>query len=412
MSEIAPGSDGQTVELLLRFTRSAHEAGGYPANELEPRIAELAESLGLPAVQVSSTPTVVEITVGSIPNQLVYVLRVKPHPVDLNAIGRLDEISAALADGRIDRRRALDEIDELTRHPLQRQPWLLVIASGTIAAALAPIIGGGWRESVGAATIGLVVGLLARLMRSERVIALVPPVGAFVASFLACVLARAGFDIAVAPVTFAALVVLLPGMLMAIGIRELATHHLTSGVSNSVNAFVQLVGLAFGVAVGRSLASSWLGAIPINMPEPAGAVVQVGAAALAGMGFLVTLRAPLRNAIWTCGAAVLAVVANLITSSFFGDVAGVFVAALVVGLVGNLVARRFRHSPLAFVVPGLMMLVPSSIGFESADSLLAGRTMTGVDTAFDTVIALLAIAYGLLAATLVVPGQSTVPAQT
>lgn len=405
------GSDGQTVELLLRFTRSAHEAGGYPANELEPRIAEVAESLGLPAVQVSSTPTVVEITVGSIPHQLVYVLRVKPHPVDLNAIGRLDEISAALADGRIDRRRALDEIEQLDRHPLRRPLWLTVLASGIIAAALAPIVGGGWRESLGGAVVGLAVGLLTRvLMSGERVLALVPPLGAFLASFLACVLARAGFDIAVAPVTFAALVVLLPGMSMAIGIRELATHHLMAGVSNSVNALVQLVGLAFGVAVGRSLASSWLGAVPLNTPEPFPIAVQVGAAAIVGAGFVITLRAPLRDAVWTCSAAVLAVVANLVTSAFFGDLAGVFVAALVVGLAGNLVARQFRHSPLAFIVPGLLMLVPSSIGFESADNLLAGRTMTGVDTAFDTVIALLAIAYGLLAATLVVPGQSPAPA--
>ncbi len=393
-SHAAAGTDAQTVELLLRFTRSAHEAGGYPANELS-------------SVQVSATPTLVEVTVGDIPHQQVYLLRLKPHPVDLHAIGRLDEISAAVSDGRIDRRRALDEIAELGKHPLHRPRWLFVLANGVSGAGLAPIVGGGWRDSIAAAVVGLAVGLLTQIiLRGERIAALVAPIGAFVASFLACMLAIAGFDIAVANVTFAALVVLLPGMVMAIGIRELATHHLQAGLSNSVGSLMQLVGLSFGVAVGRSLASSWFGAIPLNEPHPFPPVVQVIAAALVGLAFVVTLRAPVRDAIWTCGAAMLAVVANLATSSFFGDVAGVFVASLVVGLVGNAVARRYRHSSLAFVVPGLLMLVPSSIGFESAESLLAGRTMTGVDTAFDTMIALLAIAYGLLAATLVFPEHS------
>ncbi|MDX2092249.1 MAG: threonine/serine exporter family protein [Kofleriaceae bacterium] len=413
-SPIASDTDRQTVELLLRFTRSAHEAGGYPANELEPRVAELGDALGLHGVQVSATPTVVEIAVGSIPQQQVYVLRVKPHPVDLYTIGRLDEISAAVADGRIDRRRALDEISELHGHPLRRPRSLVVLVHGVIGAALAPIVGGGWRESIGAALVGLTVGFLTRvILRGERFEALVSPLGAFVASFFASVLACAGFGIAVANVTFAALVVLLPGMLMVIGIRELAAHHLEAGVANSVGALVQLVGLAFGVAVGRSLVATWLGPIPTTSPEGFGVAVKIIAAAVVGLGFVITLRASLRDARWTCGAAVLAIVANLVTSAFFGEVAGVFVASLVVGIVGNVIGRRLRHSSLAFIVPGLLMLVPASIGFESADNLLAGWTLTGIGTAFDTIVTLLAIAYGFLAATIALPIKSpTSPAHT
>lgn len=52
-----PVGDDSTVQQLLRFTRSVHEAGGYPANELEPRIVELASALGLHSVQASATPT-------------------------------------------------------------------------------------------------------------------------------------------------------------------------------------------------------------------------------------------------------------------------------------------------------------------------------------------------------------------
>jgi uncharacterized membrane protein YjjP (DUF1212 family) len=402
VSQTVSAADGDAVELLLRFARSAHEAGGYPANELEPRIIELAQALELQSVQVYATPTVLEVTVGSIPNQQGYVLRVQPSPVDLHAIGRLDEIAAAITGGRLNRRRALEEIEELGQHPLRRPVWLMVAAHGLVGAALAPILGGGWRESLGAATVGLAVGILTRvIIRRERSAALVTPLGAFLASFLASALAVAGFDIAVANVTFAALIVFFPGLPMAIGVRELATGHLEAGMANSVNALVQLLGIVFGVAVGRSLATGWLGTIPVNIPDPFPRGVDIAAAALVGLAFVVTLRAPAHDAILTCSAAVLAVITNFIAIDFLGNITGIFAAALVVGLAGNAVARQFHRSRLAFIVPGLLMLVPGTIGYESAASLLAGRTVTGIDTAFHTVVTLLAIAYGLLASTLV-----------
>jgi len=399
-------ADDQAVELLLHFARSTSEAGGYPSSELEPRILELAHAMGLHSVQVSATPTVINLTVGPIPNQQVYVLRVQPRDVDLYSIGRLDEIAATVAAGRLDRRRALAEIDQLGQHPLRRPLWLVVGAHGLVGAALAPILRGGWRESLAAAMVGLAVGILTRVViRGDRSAALVTPLGAFLASFLASALAYTGFEITVAIVTFSALIVFFPGMPMAIGVRELATAHLEAGLANSVNALVQLVGIVFGVAVGRSLVTSWLGPIPLNAPNPLPHGVDIAAAALVGLAFVVTLRAPAHDAIWTCSAAVLAIVANLVATKALGKIAGVFVAALLVGLAGNAIARHFRRSPLVFIVPGLLMLIPGTMGYWSAVSLAAGRTVKGIDTAFDTLVSLLAIAYGLLAATLILPDQ-------
>ena len=400
-------ADDQSVELLLRYTRSAHETGGYPANELEPRIVELATALGLHSVQVSATPTSVELAVGSIPKQHVYVLRVQPHPIDLYAIGRLDAIATGIADNSLDRHRALEEIEELGRHPLRRPVWLVVVSYAVSGAALASVLGGGWRESLAAAMVGLAVGSLTRVVTNgQRHAPLATPLGACLASFLACALAYAGFDVAVADVTLAALVVLLPGLTMATGMRELATGHPQAGLANSANALVQLVGLGFGVAVGRSLATSWLGPTPLNTPQPFPRGVEIVAAVLAGLAFVVTLRAPARDALFTCSAAVLAVVSNIIATRALGAIAGVFAAAFVVGVAGHAAARRFRRSPLTFIVPGLLMLVPASIGYQSTASLVAGSTVTGIDTAFDTLGTLLAIAYGLVASRLLLPDRA------
>ena len=68
-----------------------------------------------------------------------------------------------------------------------------------------------------------------------------------------------GLDASTDIVTLGALVTFLPGMALTIGVRELATQHLQSGVANTANALVQLLGLVVGVAVGRWIATSWFG---------------------------------------------------------------------------------------------------------------------------------------------------------
>ena len=74
------------------------------------------------------------------------------------------------------------------------------------------------------------------------------PLAAVGASFSAAALvAAAGSRRSPDVVTLAALVTLLPGMALTIGVRELATEHLQSGVANTAMALVQLLGLVFGV---------------------------------------------------------------------------------------------------------------------------------------------------------------------
>ena len=79
-----------------------------------------------------------------------------------------------------------------------------------------------------------------------------------------------------------ALVTFLPGMTLTIGMRELSTDHLQSGVANTASALVQLLGLAFGVAVGSSIATSWFGEATRAAPEASFSGVQLGAGARDG----------------------------------------------------------------------------------------------------------------------------------
>src|SRR5262249_6153635 len=151
--------------------------------------------------------------------------------------------------------------------------------------------------------------------------------------------------------------------------------------------------------VGRSIAVDWFG-----LPHQAVAHTAVGgthvlAAIAAGVAFTVTLRAQARAAPVMCSATVLAILSNAAGKALFGPTAGVFVAALSIGLVGGLVSGVLRRSPLVFIVPGVLILVPGSAGFRSLLQLLTGDTVTGIDAGFDTFVTAISIAYGLMLST-------------
>jgi uncharacterized membrane protein YjjP (DUF1212 family) len=410
-SEASPLVDGEAagseIDFLLRFLSSGH-AAGYSTAELEERGVALADALGLTGAQVSVTPTLVGLSIGPLTRQRTYTLRVRPPSLALGTIAALDELVQEVVDRSLDTDAAVARLEEIHGNPVVR-PWPLVVGAYALAgAALAPVIGGGRREVVGAAAVGLVVGAIAVVLaRSTRMQPVVAPIAAIAASFCAAVLAQLGLDLSPDLVALAALVTFLPGMTLTVGVRELATGHLQSGVANTANALVQLLGLVFGVAIGRSIAVAWFGPVGVTAPEAALTAPAVLGAAAAGLAFTVSLKARSRDVPVLCAAAVLAILSNDVGGALLGKQAGVFGAAFVVGVAGGLVGFALRRSPLVFLVPGVLMLVPGSAGFNSALSLLTHKTVSGVATTFDTFVTAISIAYGLMIATVVLPRSLT-----
>jgi uncharacterized membrane protein YjjP (DUF1212 family) len=401
-----PAPDAATT-FLLRFARAGHDAG-YSTAELEDRLQALARSLGHEEAQISATPTLVDVSLGSIPRQQTYSLRVRPTAVDLDAIARLDHLVQEVVDRPLTAESALAALADVEGERLDR-PWPMLLAAYALAGvALTVVLGGGWRDAAGAAVVGFVVGAIAlpasRTARTEPIVA---PAVAVAASFSAATLVELGLDASPDVVTLAALVTFLPGMTLTIGMRELATEHLQSGVANTASALVQLLGLVFGVGIGRSIASSWFGATSETFPNTGFDAVHLLAAVAAGLAFTVTLRAQRRDALIMCAATVIALGANEIGGALFGKQAAALVAAFTVGIAGGLAGWLLRRSSLVFIVPAVLMLVPGSTGFSSVLQLLTNQTVSGITAGFDTFVTAISIAYGLMISTIVLPRRFT-----
>ena len=86
---------------------------------------------------------------------------------------------------------------------------------------------------------------------------------------------------------------------------------------------------------------------------------------------------------------------------------GVFVGALLVGMASNLYARLLNRPATITLVPGILLLVPGSIGFRSLASLLDREVVLGVETAFRMGLMAVALVAGILVSNIIAPPKRT-----
>jgi uncharacterized membrane protein YjjB (DUF3815 family) len=178
-----------------------------------------------------------------------------------------------------------------------------------------------------------------------------------------------------------------------------------SGTARLSGAFITFLGITFGVALGTGLVIRAFGPPMAGAPLPLPAWTLWLALILAPLGFTVLLKALPRDAIWIVLSGVIAFAGVRLGADLLGVELGAFVAAFIVGLVSNVFARVYDRPASIMLTPGILLLVPGSVGYRSFSSLLEREVVLGIETAFTMVITGFALVAGLLIANVVAPGR-------
>jgi uncharacterized membrane protein YjjB (DUF3815 family) len=202
-------------------------------------------------------------------------------------------------------------------------------------------------------------------------------------------------------VVLASLIVLLPGLTLTVAMNELALGHVVSGSARLTSAIGTFLQLGFGVAVGSRL-GSLLGPALIDAPRSLPEWTIVPALLGTALTLTVLFRARLRHALIILPMTALAYGAARAGTSWSSPEVGAALGSLVLGIAANAVSR-WRDVPTAIpLIPGLLLLVPGSLGFRSLQSLLARDVLGGVESAFTMGLVAVGLVSGLLVANLVV----------
>jgi uncharacterized membrane protein YjjB (DUF3815 family) len=199
--------------------------------------------------------------------------------------------------------------------------------------------------------------------------------------------------------------VLVPGLTVTLSLAEIASRHLVSGTARLTGAVGLFLTIGFGVALGTRAIEMALGPVPMLTPQPLPLAMLGPGLLLASAAFTILFRAHPREFPWIAGAAALAFVGARVGTAVLGPELGVVLGALCVGVAGNAYANRRGRPASMLTVPGIMVLVPGSVGFQSLSLLLASDVVTGMAAAFRMTLVATALATGLLVANVVLPAR-------
>jgi uncharacterized membrane protein YjjP (DUF1212 family) len=395
----------EAVRLVLAVARALHTAG-TTAQRLEDVLHLLSSHLRLVNPQFFSTPTSIMASFGPDQRQEVHLLRLFPAGPNIGRLSALDRVVGRVLAGQLDASQGLEEVNRITSALPPYGAALTIAAFGLASAGIARFLGGGGAEVVVGALLGVITGSLEAASERYRALGRVfEPLAAFVAAFVAASLATLVAPFAVYTATLAGIIVLLPGLLLTNAIRELAQRHLASGTARLAGAIVTLLSLVFGVALGDRLAAALFGAAPRIDPQSLPAWTAVVAVIAAGASFVVILRAERTDAFWMIIAGAFTYTVGRFSAQWVGPELGLFLAALLAGVLSAFWSG-FKDRPQQVVlVPGILMLVPGSIGFRSLSNLLDKDVISGIQTAFMMILAATALSAGLLVAGLIAPGR-------
>ncbi|HZZ66219.1 MAG TPA: threonine/serine exporter family protein [Candidatus Baltobacteraceae bacterium] len=394
----------ENAVFLVQLARELHRAG-VASDQLERTIVPIAQTLGL-QVEIFALPTNITIAIGPQYEQHIIMLRLSPGRPNLRKLALLNEIFDELQSRRTTLARAIAQLRDIDRicPPPPAASW--IVALGCIAVGVAILLGGGKSELIVAALIGLATGVLSYFTTRNPVMnRLYEVFAAFCATMIVAV-----FSHYVAPVNLyvsivAGVVVLLPGYSLTLALHELANGDLIAGTARLGRVLVVLLALACGTFLGLALLGpNFSTAAPALAHRPFSAPYWAAAVVLLSIGLSVDLDARVRDFAWVFLASALALGSTLFFSRLPTHNVTPFLSALVCGLVANGGARFLRVPQPVLLVPGITVLVPGSLSYESLLSIVSSRNY---DIAFamavNAVIAAILIVAGLLLSQLLVP---------
>ncbi|HEV2622716.1 MAG TPA: threonine/serine exporter family protein [Frateuria sp.] len=394
------------IAFLVELARRLHQYG-TSAQRLETAIAGSALRLGL-AADVWSSPTAIIISFAEVSRgeeglaQVTQVMRLSPGDVNLARLCEADAIADRAIAGELDLREGFRLLRVLGRPDTRRAQAAVVGSYGLSAASIAALfLHSSWVDLVVAGAIGLVIGLITVLSATRPRLAVASDaISALVATAGAIVVSAFVVPLAVKSVVLAALIVLVPGMSLTTAVREISSQHLVSGMARMGGAIATLLKLTFGTVAASQVCAA-LGihpsarALPALPPWTDWPSLLIGA-----LGFAILFRAARRDWPVVVGAVFVGYLATrwggLLSGAIPGAPFGVFLGGLLLGALANLYAR-YMHRPGAVVrEPGIILLVPGSVGFRSVSYLFERDTTLGMDSFILLITLLISLVAGLL----------------
>ena len=390
------------AKVLLKMGKAISEAGA-PAHRLENSMQVLLDKFQMQG-NFFSMPTALFATLGDEETQRTYMVRTTPKDINLEKISDLSDVINRLEEDELDTDTAYQEIKTIHESKPRYSTLLNVFSIGLASASLAGLFQGSWIDVLMALLMGWLTALVIHFSSKHDHLALLfTPIAATVVGFSSMSISYFFQSIDHFIVSLSGLIILVPGLGITTAIRELSTGHLVSGSARMAGAVTTFLLLSFGLALGYMMAIGVYGEVEIHKLISVPEWFVILSIFTISFAFTVLFNAKPGDFIWILIVATLAIMGSKLAGIWLQSPFSSFAAVLVISIAGNVFSLLTKKPASIMHVPGVMLLVPGSIGFKSLEAMLDNQTLDGVQTAFSALLVAVALAVGLIAGNLFVP---------
>lgn len=389
---------GEACNFIIKLGKTAHSYGST-AGRLEVYLTRMTAALGFQgAFRISVSEMFCAFQEKEDQPQQMRMEIMPGAGLDLSKLALVGELVDEIEAKKVSFAQASARLDEISK---TKVPWGIAASAlgyAFVGAGIAVLFSLTWWDLFFSILFSLVVYgmVLASSSFGQRTAQWLPLSTSFVVAALAAVTKSFLPQLNLVMVILAAIVVLLPGYTISLGLIELVGRHVLSGTANLMSGMVYLA---------KQIAGAWLGAslVMALVPSPGAAPgMPVNPhwlwlfMPLLIFGLCVVFQTARRDLFWAAFGCALAYGGILLGSAITGGNLGNLLGTIIAVVFANLWARKTRRPTSIVLLPAIILLVSGSIGFRGLAAMTTGQIATGEQQFFQMFVVALTIAAGLL----------------
>lgn len=326
---------------------------------------------------------------------------------DLAKLSTLNDLVNDLVDGKVPIDKGSARLKQIDKLPPPYKNSVVALGYALCGAGFAVLLSANWLDVIFAALLSLVVyGITATAVKSQWLTDRINFTSALVASILANLLAILFPGTNAFIVSLCAVVVLVPGLSLTLGMVELASKIVISGINRLVDGILITAVLVIGNVLGTSIVQAlWTVPPPdASTDRPLWIIFTSIIVLMLGLTFVFKVR--LKELGWVILAGELAYTGVLLGGQL-GNWQGSFIGALILGLYTSLFASRLHRSGSVVMLPGIMILVPGVAAYFGFNALQTSGVIGALLAGWGVLVQIVAIMGGLFVAASIAPQRAS-----
>lgn len=239
----------QVGSLAAAAGRTILENGGE-IYRVEETVNRLCDAFGFEGSQVYATPGMLTVSVrdGNGKHHMV-MERITTRGVNLDKVDAVNQFSRDVVRDKPDVQQALTMLQEVRNRKVYSNRTVILF-SALACAAFTLLFEGGVRDMLPAAVAGGLIRIATiQLSRIKVNDFLINAIGGAIGAFIGWLALRTGVGGNTQAIVTAAIMLLVPGLLLTNAVRDVAAGDVVSGISRMMEAFVVAIAIACGTAL-------------------------------------------------------------------------------------------------------------------------------------------------------------------